>query len=144
MGIVTFPDQPSGFISNADEPHTHGDVLTPDGKARWVASQDSNAFFIYSIPEDKLLGHVALPEFKAAEHPEFKAAGHSNPAIGCNTGELDFTADGKAVHAMCNPGFGIPSFLFAVDVKTLKVVDRIPISKAIRTGDPRALSVPVK
>ena len=139
-GIVKFPDQPNGFISNADEPHTHGDVVSPDGKTRWVASQDSNAFFIYSLPELKLQGHVSLPEFKAAEHPSFKAAGHLNPAIGCNTGELDFTEDGKSIWAMCNPGFGIPSFLYALDVKTLKVVDRIPISKPTQTGDPRALS----
>jgi hypothetical protein len=141
VGIVKFPDQPNGFISNANEPHTHGDVLSTDGKTRWVASQDSNAFFIYSVPDDKLLGYVSLPEFKAAEHPEFKAAGHNNPAIGCNTGELEFTADGKTIHAVCNPGFGIPSFLFAVDVKTRKVVDRMPLRKAAVSGDPRALSV---
>ena len=139
--IVTFPDQPNGFISNANEPHTHGDVLSPDSKVRWVASQDANAIFIYSIPDDKLLGHVSLPEFNAAEHPSFKAAGHSNPAIGCNTGDLDFTEDGKKVYAVCNPGFGISSFVFAVDVKSLKVVDRIPLNKASPAGDPRPLSV---
>jgi hypothetical protein len=142
VGIVKFPDQPNGFISNADEPHTHGDVLSPDGKTRWVASQDSNAYFIYSLPELKLLGHVSLPEFKAAEHPVFKAAGHLNPAIGCNTADFEFTKDGKRIWAECSPGFGIPPFLFAVDVKTLKVLDdRIPLNEAARNGDPRALSV---
>ena len=142
VGIVQFPDQPNGFISNADEPHTHGDVVSPDGKTRWVASQDSNAYFIYSIPDDKVLGHVSLPEFKASEHPSFKAAGHLNRAIGCNTGEFEFTKDGKRVWAECNPGFGIPPFLFAVDVKTLKVLEnRIPLNRAAQQGDPRALSV---
>jgi hypothetical protein len=142
VSIVTFPDQPSGFISNGDEPHTHGDVVSPDGKTRWVASQDSNAYFIYSIPDDKLLGYVSLPEFKAAEHPEFKAAGHLNPVIGCNTGEFEFTKDGRRVWAECNPGFGIPPFLFAVDVKTLKMLaDPIPLNKTAQKGDPRALSV---
>lgn len=141
-GIVQFPDHPNGFISNADEPHTHGDVVSPDGKMRWVASQDSNAYFIYSIPDDKLLGYVSLPEFNAGEHPDFKAAGHTNPAIGCNTGEFEFTKDGKRVWAECNPGFGIAPFLFAVDVKTLKLLDdRIPLNRAAQSGDPRALSV---
>jgi DNA-binding beta-propeller fold protein YncE len=142
VGIVKFPDEPNGFISNADEPHTHGDVLSPDGKTRWVASQDSNAYFIYSVPDDKLLGHVSLPEFNAAEHPAFKAAGHLNPAIGCNTNEFQFTKDSKRVWAVCTPGFGIPPFLFAVDVKTLKVLeDRIPLNKPTENGDPRSLSV---
>lgn len=141
-GIVQFPDHPNGFISNADEPHTHGDVVSPDGKTRWVASQDSNAYFIYTIPDDKLLGYVSLPEFNAGEHPDFKAAGHMNPAIGCNTGEFEFTKDGKRVWAECNPGFGIAPFLFAVDVKTLKLLDdRIPLNRAAQSGDPRALSV---
>jgi len=142
VGIVKFPDQPNGFISNADEPHTHGDVVSPDGKSRWVASQDSNAYFIYSIPDDKLMGYVSLPEFKAAEHPEFKAAGHLNPAIGCNTGEFEFTNGGKQVWALCNPGFGISPFLFGLDVETLKVLeDRIALNEATKNGDPRALSV---
>jgi YVTN family beta-propeller protein len=142
VGIVQFPDQPNGFISNADEPHTHGDVVSPDGKTRWVASQDSNAYFIYSIPDDKLLGYVSFPEFKPTDHPEFKAAGHLNRAIGCNTNEFEFSKDGKRVWAECDPGFGIPPFLFAVDVKTLKVLqDRIPLNKATQRGDPRALSV---
>jgi hypothetical protein len=140
--IVEFPDQPNGFISNADEPHTHGDVLSPDGKTRWVASQDSNAYFVYSVPDDKLLGYVSLPDFKAAEHPEFKAAGHNNPAIGCNTNELEFTKDGERVWAECHPGFGISPFLFAVDVKSRKVLeDRIPLNKTTQKGDPRPLSV---
>jgi dipeptidyl aminopeptidase/acylaminoacyl peptidase len=142
VGIVQFPDQPNGFISNADEPHTHGDVVSPDGKARWVASQDSNAYFIYSVPDDKLLGYVSLPEFKASEHPDFKAAGHANPAIGCNTGEFEFTKDGQKVWAECDPGFGIAPFLFAVDVKSMKLLDeRIPLDKVAKSGDPRALSV---
>jgi hypothetical protein len=143
VGIVRFPDKPNGFISNADEPHVHGDVVTPDGKARWVASQDSNAFFIYSIPDDKLLGYAPMPEFKAADHPAFKAAGHNNPLIGCNTGDLDFTDDGKLVYGVCEPGFGIAPFVYAVDVATRKVVDRIPLEKE-SAGDPRALSTPVK
>jgi hypothetical protein len=142
VGIVQFPDQPNGFISNADEPHTHGDVVSPDGKTRWVASQDSNAYFIYSIPDDKLLGHVSFPEFDPADHPAFKAAGHLNRAIGCNTNELQFSKDSKRVWGECNPGFGIPSFLFAVDVKTLRVLgDHIPINKTTMNGDPRALTV---
>jgi DNA-binding beta-propeller fold protein YncE len=140
--IVQFPDQPNGFISNADEPHTHGDRLTPDGKERWVASQDSNAYFVYSVPDDNLLGYVSMPEFKASEYPEFTAAGHKNPAIGCNTGDFDFTKDGAQIWAQCIPGFGIPPFLFGVDVKTMKLLDdRIPLEEQGRAGDPRALSV---
>jgi dipeptidyl aminopeptidase/acylaminoacyl peptidase len=142
VGIVQFPDQPNGFISNADEPHTHGDVVSPDGKTRWVASQDSNAYFIYSLPDLKLVGHVSHPEFKASEHPDFKTAGHLNSAIGCNTGEFEFTDGGTKVWAECSPGFGIPDFLYAVDAKTLKLLDdRIALNKAARSGDPRALSV---
>lgn len=140
--IVQFPDKPNGFISNADEPHTHGDRLTLDGKQRWVASQDSNAYFVYSIPDDKLLGYVSLPEFNASEHPEFKAAGHNNRAIGCNTGDFEFTKDGSQIWAQCSPGFGIAPFLFGVDVRTMKLLDeRIPLNEEGRTGDPRALSV---
>jgi hypothetical protein len=141
VGIVNLPDHPNGFLSNADEPHTHGDRLARDGN-RWVASQDSNAYFIYSIPDDKLLGFVSLPEFKASEYPEFKAAGHNNPAIGCNTGDFEFTRDGKQIWAECSPGFGIPPFLFGVDVATRKLLeDRIPLPEEARSGDPRALSV---
>lgn len=139
--IVTFPDQPGGFLSNADEPHTHGD-RSYDGKARWVASQDSNAYFIYSIPDDKLLGTVSMPEFNPADHPDFKAAGHTNRAIGCNTGDFEFTKDGEQIWGECSPGFGISPFLFGVDVASRKLLaDHISLNEEAKQGDPRALSV---
>jgi len=36
----------------------------PDNKTLWVTSVFANAVFVYSLPELKLLGHVALPELK--------------------------------------------------------------------------------
>ena len=48
---------------------SHGIGVAPNGKSLWVNSVLANAVFEYSLPDLKLVGHVALPEVKRQGWP---------------------------------------------------------------------------
>lgn len=63
---IKLPDEPTGFGAQEQRlgSPSHGIGVAPDGGTLWVTSLSANAVFVYSLPELKLLGHVALPELK--------------------------------------------------------------------------------
>ena len=106
------PDQPSGFPPGC-EGISHGIGIAPDHKTLWTNSRPANAVFVYSLPELKLMGHVALPE---TEVPG-KAPRGGGPAW------VTFTPDSKTVYvSTC----GTKS-ITAIDVTAIKEIARIPV-----------------
>jgi YVTN family beta-propeller protein len=114
---MKLPDQPGGF--GIDEGRTstpsHGIGVAPDGKSLWVNSTAANAVFEYSLPDLKLVGHVALAEV----HPIGKAPTGSVPEW------ITFTPDSKSIY-ISNSGAESVS---AIDTKSLKVVALIPVGE---------------
>ena len=60
---ISLPDLPfrSRGDREADDEPCHGIAISPDGKSLWIDSILDNAVFRYSLPDLRLLGHVALP-----------------------------------------------------------------------------------
>lgn len=100
---IKHPDQPSGGHSEGGAP-SHGIMVTPDNKTLWVDSSPSNAVFIYSLPDLKVLGYV-----KTGEVPDW----------------ITMTPDGKMVY-VANSGSNSVS---AIDTATRKEVARIPVGE---------------
>ena len=115
---IKLPAEPTGF--GAQEKRlgspSHGIGVAPDGKTLWVTSLSANAVFVYSLPELKLQGHVALPELKlpAFKHP-----------IGALPNWVTFTPDSKQIY-VSNSGIRSVS---AIDTKAMKVVANIPVGE---------------
>jgi YVTN family beta-propeller protein len=114
---IKLPDQPGGFGLAEGRLGTpsHGIGVSPDGKSLWVNSTFANAVFAYSLPDLKLLGHVALPEV----HPLGRASTGSVPEW------ITFTPDSKLVY-VSNSGAASVS---AIDTTTLKEVALIPVGE---------------
>jgi YVTN family beta-propeller protein len=114
---IKLPDQPGGFGAAEGRLGTpfHGIGVSPDGKSLWVNSTQANAVFAYSLPDLKLLGHVALPEV----HPLGHAPTGSVPEW------ITFTPDSKTIY-ISNSGAGSVT---AIDTKTLKQVALIPVGE---------------
>jgi DNA-binding beta-propeller fold protein YncE len=55
---VMLPDTPRRGDAHSDAP-SHGIGTSPDGKMLWVDSSLASGVFAYSLPDLKLLGHVA-------------------------------------------------------------------------------------
>jgi YVTN family beta-propeller protein len=114
---IKLPDQPGGFGVAEGRLGTpsHGIGVSPDGKSLWVNSTFANAVFAYSLPDLKLLGHVALPEV----HPLGHAPTGSVPEW------ITFTPDSRLVY-VSNSGAASVS---AIDTTTLKEVALIPVGE---------------
>jgi YVTN family beta-propeller protein len=114
---IRLPDQPGGFgiVEGRKGTPSHGIGVAPDGKSLWVASTFANAVFAYSLPDLKLIGHVALPEV----HP----LGHA--PTGAVPEWITFTPDAKLVY-VSNSGAASVS---AIDTTTLKQVALIPVGE---------------
>jgi YVTN family beta-propeller protein len=114
---IKLPDQPGGFGVAEGRLGTpsHGIGVSPDGKSLWVNSTFANAVFAYSLPDLKLLGHVALPEV----HPLGHAPTGSVPEW------ITFTPDSKLVY-VSNSG---AASVTAIDTTTLKEVALIPVGE---------------
>jgi YVTN family beta-propeller protein len=114
---VKLPDQPSGFGVAEGRMGTpsHGIGVAPDGRSLWVNSTLANAVFAYSLPDLKLLGHVALPEV--------------HRLTGAPTGAvpewITFTPDSKTVY-VSNSGACSAS---AIDAATRTLVAVIPVGE---------------
>jgi YVTN family beta-propeller protein len=81
----------------------------------WVNSTFANATFEYSLPDLKLIGHVALPEIYSP----------GNPPSGSVPEWITFTPDSKIVY-VSNSGARSVS---AIDASTLKLVAVIPVGE---------------
>jgi YVTN family beta-propeller protein len=114
---IKLPDQPGGFGLAEGRLGTpsHGIGVSPDGKSLWVNSTFANAVFAYSLPDLKLIGHVALPEV----HP----VGHS--PTGSVPEWITFTPDSKTIY-ISNSG---AASVTAIDTKTLKQIALIPVGE---------------
>ncbi len=114
---IRFPDQPTGYgkAEGRTETPSHGMSVAPDGKTLWVTSVFANAVFVYSLPELKLLAHVALPELKLP----------GRAAIGALPNWTTFTPDGKFLY-VTNSAIRSVS---AIDTRLMKVVANIPVGE---------------
>lgn len=82
----------------------HGLGVTPDGKTLWSTSKVYSHAYVFSLPDLKPLGHVF-----AGQHPEW----------------VTFTPDSKYIYI----GAAGDNTTFAIDVKTMKEVARIPVGQ---------------
>lgn len=94
---------------------SHGIGVAPDGKTLWVNSVLANAVFEYSLPDLKLLGHVALPEVKR----QGKASSGAVPEW------ITFTPDSRIVYVSNSA----TRSLSAIDTQTLKEIAQIPVGE---------------
>jgi YVTN family beta-propeller protein len=115
VAMIKVPDEPKSYTANGCEAISHGIGITPDQKTLWVNSRTSNSVYAYSLPDIKLLGHVALPDQPIAG----KSPRSGSPAW------VTFTPDSKTVYVS---SCGIKT-VTAVDVNSLKEVARIPVGE---------------
>jgi YVTN family beta-propeller protein len=113
---VVFPDvasdtDPQGRGSTP----AHGIGVAPDGKTVWANSAEANAVFAYSLPDLKLIGHVALPELKLP----------GRAPIGAVPNWITFTPDSRTLY-VSNSTLNSVS---AIDVSALKIVATIPVGQ---------------
>jgi YVTN family beta-propeller protein len=113
---IVFPDvasdtDPQGRGSTP----AHGIGVAPDGKTVWANSAEANAVFAYSLPDLKLIGHVALPELKLP----------GRPPIGAVPNWITFTPDSRTLY-VSNSTLNSVS---AIDVASLKIVATIPVGQ---------------
>jgi YVTN family beta-propeller protein len=114
---IHLPDQPGGFGGAEGRTGTpsHGIGVAPDGKSLWVNSTLANATFKYSLPDLKLIGHIALPEIRSS----------GNPPTGSVPEWITFTPDSKVVY-VSNSGARSVS---AIDAATLRLIAVIPVGE---------------
>lgn len=114
---IKLPDQPGGFGSPEGRTATpsHGIGVAPDGKSLWVDSTPANAVFEYSLPDLKLIGHVALPEAHPVNHAP----------TGALPDWMTFTPDSKFAY-IADSAIRLVS---VIDTQNLKEVARIPVGE---------------
>jgi YVTN family beta-propeller protein len=120
---IIFPKKPSGFYGSGSPPtkikaETHGSAISPDGKTLWINNHESNAVFVYSLPELKLLGYVSVTRGK-------EEAGHRVSSI---PSWITFTADGSTAYVSCDNADSV----LAIDAKTMKEVATIPVEQGFK------------
>ena len=115
---IKLPDEPTGFGKQENRlgSPSHGIGVAPDGKSLWVTSLSSNAVFVYSLPDLKLRGHVALPQLNLK--------GFSYP-LGALPNWVTFTPDSKMIY-VSNSGIRSVS---AINTGAMKVVANIPVGE---------------
>jgi YVTN family beta-propeller protein len=110
---VTFPDDEPTVVPSGSP--SHGIGITPDGKTLWANSRVYDAVFVYSLPDVKFLGRVHLPLVTPPGHDP----------IGGSPNWVVFSPDSKTAYI----SNGADRSVSAVDVKTMKVVARIPVGE---------------
>jgi len=114
---VGLPDPSAAFETDprrAGAP-SHGIGVAPDGRTLWVTSVPSNAVFVYSLQDLKLLGRVALPDLRLPGRGPIAAV--PNWAT--------FTPDSKTVY-ISNSGLRSVS---AIDTQAMKLIAVIPVGE---------------
>lgn len=110
---IAYPsDQPEVVPSGSP---SHGIGITPDGKTLWANSRVYDCTFVYSLPDVKLIGRVALPEVMPPGHDP----------VGGSPNWVTFSSDGKTAYI----SNGADRSVSAIDVKSMKVVARIPVGE---------------
>jgi YVTN family beta-propeller protein len=114
---IQFPDQPSGYgiAEGRTGTPSHGMSVAPDNKSLWVTSVFANAVFVYSLPELKLRGHVALPDLRLP----------GRAPIGALPNWTTFTPDGKYLY-VANSAIRSVS---VIDTQAMKVVANVPVGE---------------
>ncbi|HEV1995004.1 MAG TPA: cytochrome D1 domain-containing protein [Candidatus Acidoferrum sp.] len=114
---IKLPEQPGGFgiVEGRAGTPSHGIGVAPDGKSLWVNSTLANAVFVYSLPDLKLIGHVALSEV----HPLGLSPTGAVPEW------ITFTPDSKFAYVSDSAARSVS----AIDTKTLKEVALIPVGE---------------
>jgi len=112
---IKLPDGPYGKAEWRLGTPSHGIGVAPDGKTLWVNSVLANAIFEYSLPDLKLLGHVALPQVEPL----------GRPATGSVPEWITFTPDGKTVYVSNSADRSVS----AIDTQSLKQVARITVGE---------------
>ena len=114
---IQFPDRPNGYgvAERRTGTPSHGLSVAPDNKSLWVTSVFANAVFVYSLPELKLQGHVALPDLRLP----------GREPIGALPNWTTFTPDGKYLY-VTNSAIKSVS---VIDTAAMKVVANIPVGE---------------
>jgi YVTN family beta-propeller protein len=123
VATIRFPDKPGGFYGSSLPPaklkaETHGSAISPDGKTLWINNHESNAVFVYSLPELKLLGYVPVTHAK-------EEAGHPISSI---PSWITFTADGSTAYVSCDNA----NTVSVIDARTMKEVATIPVEQGLK------------
>jgi YVTN family beta-propeller protein len=113
---IKHPDEPGGFPT-VDAP-SHAIGVSPDNKTLWSSSTPNNSIFVYSLPDLKLLGRVALPVLELG-------AGAPMPRVGASPNWLTFTPDSKTVY-VTNSGLKSVS---VIDVSSRKLMTTVPVGE---------------
>lgn len=114
-GRISLPDLPFGSAGDRGSEITpcHGIAVAPDGKSLWIDSTVDNAVFAYSLPDLRLLGHVALPSRKAP----------GEPPTGARPNWIAFTPDSKRLF-ISNSALDSVS---VIDSQAMKVAAIVPV-----------------
>jgi YVTN family beta-propeller protein len=114
---IKLPEPSSVFETDARRASapSHGIGVAPDGRTLWVTSIPSNAVFVYSLPDLKLLGRVALPDLRLPGRGPIAAVPNW----------VTFTPDSKTVY-ISNAGLRSVS---AIDAGAMKLVAVIPVGE---------------
>ena len=120
---LTFLFGPAGFLAftalraarAAIPTASHGIGVAPDNRTLWVTSIPNNAVFVYSLPDLKPIGEVALPVGKAIGHGPISAVANW----------VTFTPDSKTVY-VSNAALRSVS---AIDTKTMTLVAKIAVGE---------------
>jgi YVTN family beta-propeller protein len=118
VGRIRLPDLPFGSASDRKSEVTpcHGIAVAPDGKSLWIDSTLDNAVFAYTLPDLRLLGHVALP---ARETPK------NQSPMGARPNWIAFTPDSARLF-ISNSALDSVS---VIDPQTMKLVAVIPVGR---------------
>jgi YVTN family beta-propeller protein len=113
---IKHPDEPGGFPMIEAPSHAIG--VAPDNRTLWSSSTPNNSIFVYSLPDLKLVGRVALPEVKLAANAPMAR-------VGASPNWLTFTPDSKTVY-VSNSGLKSVS---VIDVKAMKLLTTVPVGE---------------
>ncbi len=114
---IKLPDDPNGYApEHRMGSPSHGIGVAPNGKTLWVTSIPANAVFVYSLPDLKLEGNVALPLKQVA--------GRDKP-IPAVPNWVTFTPDSKRIYISNAAAKSVT----AIDMDARKVVAVIPVGE---------------
>jgi YVTN family beta-propeller protein len=109
------PDQPSGYPHDNFHSASHGIGIAPNGKTLWVNDRPGNCFFVYALPDLKVLGFVPLHELTLP----------GQPVTGAEVDWITFTSDSETAY-LAN---GALNSVSVIDVTSRKEVALIPVGQ---------------
>ena len=112
---IKLPDNGYGVQERRLDSPSHGMGVAPDNKTLWVTSIAANAVYAYSLPELKLIGHVALPEIRVA----------GKKAISSVPNWVTFTPDSRLLYISNAAARSVS----VVDTQGMKLVGTVPVGE---------------